>query len=48
MGGLAGMPDAESVFVFGGKGGIGEVLAGDGEIFRREAAAQRIAGIHRA
>ena len=42
------MPDAEGVFVFGDEGGPGQVLAGDGEVFGCEAAAEGIAGIHRA
>ena len=44
--GLAGMPRAEGEFFLGGSGGGGKVLAGDGEVFRREAAAERVAGVH--
>ncbi len=44
--GLAGMPGAEGELVFGGKGGPGQVLAGDGKVFGCEAAAEGVAGVH--
>ena len=46
LGGLARMPGAEGEFFFGASGGIGEVLAGDGEVFGCEAAAEGVAGVH--
>lgn len=40
------MPVSQGEFVFGTPGASGEVLAGNGEVFCREAAAEGVAGVH--
>ena len=40
------MPVSQGEFIAGTPGALGEVLAGNGEVFRREAAAEGVAGVH--
>ncbi len=40
------MPVSQGEFIAGTPGALGEVLAGNGEVFRRKAAAEGVAGVH--